>query len=165
VNPEALAYMHVKSSVQSAFLDDASRAGASKTLCLAVYFRGEVPHDVRKGSSYAVTQHQPISVIREWSASTVQFLISMWNNEVLDEVGFDFVRPDGEGNEEVYATLTLTKATVAFVEIRSGNTHPLMESAPRTVDYIGFHAEIIEFTVKGPNGASSATYERKSSAS
>jgi len=165
MNVDALSYMHVKSSVQGAFLDDASRAGATKTVCLAVHFRGEVPHDVRKGSSYAVTQHKPISVIREWSPTTVQFLVAMWNNEVLDEVGFDFVRPNTEGMEEIYATLTLTNATVAFVELRSGNTASLMETAPRAVDYIGFHAQTIEFKVMGPNGASTATYERKSSAS
>jgi type VI secretion system Hcp family effector len=165
VSADSLAYMHVKSSVQGAFLDDASRAGATKTLCLAVHFHGEVPHDVRKGSSYAVTQHKPISVIREWSASTVQFLVAMWNNEVLEEVGFDFVRPDTEGKEEIYATLTLTKATVAFVELRSGNTASLLEAAPRAVDHIGFHAQTIEFKVMGPSGASTATYERTPSAS
>ena len=85
VSSEAFAYMHVKSAAQGGFLDDSSRAGTSKTLCLAVRFRGDVPHDARKGS-YAVTQHEPITVIREWSPSTVQFLTSLWNNELIDEV-------------------------------------------------------------------------------
>ena len=164
MNDEPLAYMHVKSSVQGAFLDDASRAGSDRNICLAVRFRGDVPHDVRQGS-YAATRHEPITVVREWSASTVQFLIAMWNNESLDEVGFDFVRTNADGKEEIYATLTLTSATIAFVELRSGDTAGLISTAPRAVDFIGFHAESIEFKVTGPKGDAKAVYQRVANAS
>jgi type VI protein secretion system component Hcp len=163
VNSETFAYMHVKSSVQGEFLDDESQAGQSKTLCLAVRFRGEVPHDARKGS-YAVTKHEPITVIGEWSPSTVQFLTSLWNNEVIDEVGFDFIRPDTAGKDEVYATLTLNQVTVAFVELRSGNTAELVPGEPRALDYIGFHAQQIAFKLIGPSGPVEASYARKASA-
>lgn len=163
MSSEAFAYMHVKSSAQGGFLDDESQAGSSKTLCLAIRFRGDVPHDARKGS-YAVTQHEPITVVREWSPSTVQFLTSLWNNELIDEVGFDFVRPDTAGKDEVYATLTLNQVTVAFVELRSGNTAGLTSGDLRAVDYIGFHAQQISFKVTGPNGPVEASYVRKASA-
>jgi type VI secretion system Hcp family effector len=162
LSSETFAYMHVKSSAQGSFLEDQSQAGASKTLCLSVRFRGEVPHDVRQGT-YAITKHDPITVIREWSPSSVQFLTSLWNNEVLDEVGFDFVRPDNAGKEEIFATLTLTKATVVFVELQSGNTKHLIEGEPRNVDHIGFQAQKITFRVTGPNGPVEATYVRKAS--
>lgn len=165
MNLETLAYMHVKSSDQGTFADDASRAGTDRSICLAVRFRGEVPHDVKKGSSYAVTQHEPVTVVREWSASTVQFLTAMWNNQTLDEVGFDFVRTNKDGKEEIYATLTLTSARVAFVELRSGNTAGLLESSPRSVDYIGLQAQVITFVVKGPNGDATASYQRTPNAS
>lgn len=165
MSSETFAYMHVKSPSQGMFTDDATRAGASKTLCLAVRFRGEVPHDARSGSGYAVTQHQPITVIREWSVSTVQFLTALWSNEVLAEVGFDFVRQNAEGQEETYATLTLTQVTVAFVELRSGNTADLIPNEPRALDYIGFHARQIEFKVNDPAGPATASYDRKASSS
>jgi type VI secretion system Hcp family effector len=160
-NPTSLAYMSVKSSAQGAFSADASRAGHSRSLCHAVKFRGEVPHDVRKGNAYAVTQHQPIDVIREWSLSTVQFLTSLWNNEVLDEVLFEFIRTDAGGQEVVYATLTLAKATVAYVELRSGNTAELLPGEHRSLDRIGLHAEKIEFKVKDKAGDATANYDRK----
>jgi type VI secretion system Hcp family effector len=162
-NSETFAYMHVKSSAQGGFLDDQSQAGASKTLCLAVHFRGEVPLDARQQGTYSVTKHEPVTVIREWSPSSVQFLTALWNNEVLDEVGFDFVRPNNAGKDEVFATLTLTKATVAFVELKSGNTKHLIEGEPRNLDHIGFHAQKISFRITGANGPVEATYVRKAS--
>jgi type VI secretion system Hcp family effector len=165
VDLETLAYMYVKSSVQGVFQDDESRAGTDRTVCWAVRFRGEVPHDVRKGSGHSVTQHEPISVIREWSASTAQFLTAMWTNEVLEQVSFEFVRPNTDGKEEVYATLTLSKVTVAFVELRSGNTAALLDSAPRAAEHLGFHAQAIEFKVTGSAGSTTATYKRPSSTS
>jgi type VI secretion system Hcp family effector len=163
-NPSAFAYMYVKSSSQGTFLDDSSRAGTGKSLCRAVRFRGDVPHDVRQGSSYAVTQHEPISVIREWGPSTVQFLSSLWSNEVLDEVRFEFVRQDSNGDETVYATMTLTKATIAYVELRSGNTSELLEGDHRALDMIGFQAEKIEFKLKDASGDATANYDRRAHA-
>jgi type VI secretion system Hcp family effector len=153
--------MHVKSSSQGLFTDDASRAGTNKNLCLAVRFRGDVPHDARSSNGYAVTQHEPITVIREWSPSTAQFLTSFWANEVLEEIGFDFVRQNTDGQEEVYATLTLTHATVAFVELRSGNTESLIPNHPRALEYIGIHAQQIEFKVNDTAGPATASYDRK----
>jgi type VI secretion system Hcp family effector len=164
VSSETFAYMHVKSAAQGQFLDDETQAGKSKTLCLAVRYRGEVPHDVRKGN-VAATQHEPITVIGEWSPSTVQFLTSLWNNEVISEVSFDFVRPDTSGKDEVYATLTLNKVTVAFVELRSGNTAGLIPGELRTVDCIGLHAQQIAFKLmNGPHGPVEASYVRKATA-
>jgi type VI secretion system Hcp family effector len=165
VSSETFAYMHVKSASQGMFADDATQAGSQKTLCLAVHFRGEVPHDARSGGGYAVTQHEPITVIREWSASTAQFLTSLWSNEVLTEVGFDFVRQNSDGQEEVYATLTLNQATIAFVEMRSGNTDDLIPNHPRALDYIGFHAQQIEFKYNDPSGPATASYDRKAGGS
>jgi type VI protein secretion system component Hcp len=164
LSSETFAYMHVKSKAQGVFVDDKTKAGAAKSLCLAVRFRGDVPHDVRKGG-FAVTEHEPITVVRDWSASTVQFLTSFWANEVLDEVKFDFVRPDDAGKEQTFATLTLTQVTVAFVELRSGNTAELVEAAPRTLEYIGLRAQGIEFNVDSPSGGVTANYSRQASGS
>jgi type VI secretion system Hcp family effector len=156
----AMAYMHVKGSSQGGFLADGSRAGKGRTLCLAVRFRGEVPHDVRHGK-HAVTQHEPISVIHEWSPATAQFLSALWSNEVLDEVGLDFVRQDPGGKEEVYATLTLTHATVAYVELRSGKTETLVAGEHGALDDVGLRAEKIEFKIKDGSGQVTAHYDRK----
>ncbi|MGD0529790.1 MAG: type VI secretion system tube protein Hcp [Polyangiaceae bacterium] len=170
----AVAFMHVKGSSQGGFLDDGTRAGSGRTLCHSVRFRGDVPHDVR-GGSHHVTKHEPISVVHEWGPATVQFLSALWSNEVLDEVGFEFMRADGHGKEVVYATLTLTKATVAYVELRSGGQSAGAEAGQPggageaevgewlAHDDVGLHAEKIEFTIKSGSGNVTATYDRSKS--
>jgi type VI secretion system Hcp family effector len=155
-----MAYLRAKGSAQGAFHEDKSRAGKDRTLCLSVRFRGEVPHDVR-GGTHATTQHEPISVVHEWGPATVQFVTALWSNETLDEVAIDFVRPDGKGKEEVFATLTLTQATVAYAELRSGDTATLTEGMHRPVSAVGLRAEKIEFKLNAGGGPMTATYDRK----
>ncbi|HEY6459863.1 MAG TPA: type VI secretion system tube protein Hcp [Polyangiaceae bacterium] len=158
----AMAYMKAKGSSQGAFLEDHSRAGKDRTLCLAVRFRGEVPHDVR-GGKYATTRHEPISVVHEWGPATVQFMSALWSNETLDEVSFEFVRQDDGGKEEVYATLSLSKATVAYVELRSGDVARLVEGEHRALGEAGLLAEKVEFKLVGASGPMVATYDRSKS--
>jgi type VI secretion system Hcp family effector len=154
-----MAYMHVKGSSQGVFQEDGSRAGKDKTLCRSVRFRGEVPHDVRNGK-YAVTKHEPISVIHELCPATVQFVSALWSNEVLDEVVFEFVREDAAGKEQVYATLTLNKVTVAYAELRPGD-QALAEGEHRPLADVGVHAEKMELKMKTASGQVTATYDRK----
>jgi type VI secretion system Hcp family effector len=151
--------MFVKGS-SSGFPGGAAPGGAAKSRCLAVRFRGDVPHDVRGGAAHAVTQHEPITAIREWGPSSAQLLTALWNNQVLEEVRFEFVRDEGE-TEIVYATLTLGRATVAFVELRSGNSDELLEGDYRALDLVGFHAEKIELKIKDAGGDATANYDRK----
>jgi type VI secretion system Hcp family effector len=158
---EPMAYMRVKGSSQGVFIEDGTWAGKDRTLCLAVRFRGEVPHDVRHGK-YAVTRHEPISVIHEWGPATVQFVAALWSNEVLEEVVFDFVRRAVD--EEIYATLTLTKATVAYAELRSGHADQLLAGEHhRELGEIGLHAEKLELKMRSGSGHVTATYDRSSS--
>jgi type VI secretion system Hcp family effector len=149
--------MRVKGSSQGVFADDASQAGKERTLCVSVRFRGEVPHDVRQGK-YAVTRHEPVSIIHEWTPATVQFTAAMWSNEVLDEVHLEFIRVK-EGHEEVFATLTLTKATVAFAELRSGHSDWLA-GEHRQLAEVGLHAEKLEYKMKHGSGYVTASYDR-----
>lgn len=157
-------YMHVKGSSQGAFQDDKTSAGKGRTSVIAVRFKGEVPHDVRDGK-HAVTKHHPISVIHEWSAATAQFLAATWSNEILDEVKVEFVRQGKDGKEETYATLTLSKATVAYFELRAGNADEQVEGKAefRPVQDVGLIAEKIEFKFKDASGNATATYDRKKS--
>ncbi len=157
---QTFAYMHVKSASQGVFLDDATHAGKSKSLCLAVRFRGDLPADVRKGA-YAVANVEPITVLREWSESTVQFMNAFWNNEVIEEITFDFMRPDNAGKEAAFASLTLKRVTVTFVELRSGDTAPLLAHAPRTLEYLGLQPEVVSFKILSARGTLDATYDRK----
>jgi type VI secretion system Hcp family effector len=158
---QTMAYMKAKGSSQGGFLEDGTRAGKDRTLCLAVRFRGEVPHDVRGGGGkYTTTRHEPISVVHEWGPATVQFMSALWSNETLDEVDLEFIRVDGKGKEEVYAHLTLTKATVAYVELRSGETAPLAEGEHRALGEVGLHAEKVEFKLASAGGPMVASYDR-----
>ena len=156
----SFAYMSVKSSKQGDFVADSSRGGPGRFLCRAVRFKGSVPRDVRTGEPYAATQHDPITVVCDWGHSTVQFLTALWNNEVLDQVLFEFVETDDAGKEVIYATLTLAKATIAHVELRAGNTTPLLPGDHRSLDEIGLFAQRIEFSIKAKSGAATAIYDR-----
>jgi type VI secretion system Hcp family effector len=156
---QGMAYMKATGSSQGAFAEDKSRAGEDKTLCLSVRFRGDVPHDVRDGK-YASTRHEPVSIVHEWGPATVQFMTALWANETLDEVQLEFVRAGGAGHEPAFAWLTLKKATVAYVELVSGETRKLAEGIHRELGEVGLHAEQIEFKLKGPDGPLVASYDR-----
>lgn len=156
---QAMAYMKAKGSAQGTFAEDKSRAGKDRTLCLSVGFRGEVPHDVR-GGKQSTTHHKPVSIVHLWSPATVQFMTALWANETLDEVEIAFVRPDGTGKEEEYATLKLTKATVAYVDLKSGETARLAEGQHWALCDVGLNAEKIEFKLKGEGGPLVASYDR-----
>ena len=158
----AMAYMRAKGSSQGTFKDDSSRAGKDRTLCYAVRFRADVPHDVR-GGKHAVTRHEPISVVHEWGPATVHFVTALWSNETLDEVVFEFVEPDKDGKEKTFATLTLSKATVAYAELRSGNTDKLVAGEHhRPLGEVGLHAEKIELKLQADGGPMTAKYDGKS---
>ena len=156
---QAMAYMKAKGSAQGTFAEDKSRAGKDRTLCLSVGFRGEVPHDVR-GGTHATTQHKPVTIVHVWSPATVQFLTALWANETLEEVEIAFVRRDGGGQEEEYATLKLGKATVAYVDLKTGETAKLAEGQYLALCDVGLRAEKIEFRLKGEGGPLVASYDR-----
>lgn len=157
---QGMAYMKAKGSSQGTFLEDHSRAGKDRTLCVSVRFRGDVPHDVRGGGKYATTRHEPVSVVHEWGPATVQFMTALWANETLDEVELEFVLPGGADREVTFAWLTLKKATVAYVELVSGNTGKLAEGTHRQLGEVGLHAEQIEFKLNGSDGPMVASYDR-----
>jgi type VI protein secretion system component Hcp len=151
--------MKAKGSAQGAFLEDRSRAGKGRTLCVAVRFRGDVPHDVR-GGGYATTRHEPISIVHEWGPATVQFMTALWANETLDEVELEFVYPGSPGEAPTSAWLTLKKATVAYVELVSGDTQKIAAGDHRQLGEVGLHAEQIEFKFEGSDGPLVAQYDR-----
>jgi len=156
-------YLRIKSSKQGAFLADDSRAGHGKTTCLDFRFACAVPHDVRKdkGGDYTVVQHEPISLMAEWSPLVVQCVSAAWSNEVLDEVTLEFVRYDQGGQEVVFATMILSKATVAVVDLGAGDTSRFLQGDFTGLARIGFTPEKIEFKVKDRAGDATAHYDRK----
>lgn len=157
---QGMAYMKAKGCSQGVFAEDNSRAGKDRTLCVNVRFRGEVPHDIRGGGKYAVTRHEPVAVVHEWGPATVQFMTALWANETLDEVAIEFVLPGGAGKEVTFAWLTLKKATVAHVELRSGDSGQLAEGMHRQLAEVGLVAEQMEFKLQGPDGPLVANYDR-----
>jgi type VI protein secretion system component Hcp len=151
--------MKAKGSSQGVFAEDKSRAGKDRTLCVTVRFRGDVPHDAR-GGKYETTRHQPISVVHQWGPATVQFMTALWANETLDEVNLEFVLPGGADREVTFAWLTLKKATVAYVELVSGDTQKLAAGLHAQLADVGLVAEQIEFKFNGPDGPLVANYDR-----
>jgi len=158
----SVVYLRIKSSKQGAFLADDSRAGQGRTLCLDFRFSCEVPHDVRKEKGdYTVVQHKPVSVVCEWSPLVVQCLSAAWSNEPLDEVALEFAKYDSGGQEVIFATMTLSKATVAVMDLGSGDTARFIPGDYTGLAQIGFSPEKIEFKVKDKGGDAAAHYDRK----
>jgi type VI protein secretion system component Hcp len=131
-------------------------------MCLDFRFSCEIPHDVRKEKGeYSVVEHKPVSIITEWNPLVVQCLSAAWSNEVLDEVSLDFARFDSSGQEVTFATMTLSKATVAVMDLGSGDTSRFVQGEYLGLAQIGLSPEKIEFKVKDKGGDASAHYDRK----
>jgi type VI secretion system secreted protein Hcp len=58
--------------------------------------------------------------MKEWGAATPQIFMAMVNNEVLKSVLFEFYKTNANGEEYIYHTIKLEKATVMRVEYSTG---------------------------------------------
>jgi type VI secretion system secreted protein Hcp len=73
------------------------------------------PRDVATGQASGKRQHKPISFTKEWGAASPQLWTALATNEVLKQVVFEFTKPNGDGRETVFHTVTLTNASVASI--------------------------------------------------
>jgi type VI secretion system secreted protein Hcp len=73
------------------------------------------PRDVATGQASGKRQHKPILFTKEWGAASPQLYNALATNEVLKQVVFEFTKTNGEGQESVFHTITLTNASVASI--------------------------------------------------
>lgn len=103
------------------------------------------PRDVATGQASGKRQHGPITVTKEWGASTPQIFQALVTNEVLTSVLFEFIHTTPDGSEEVYQTVKLTNATVSAVQYLTG-TGESAESAKTNAAYDTHELEQVSFT-------------------
>ena len=80
-----------------------------------IEFSVSSPRDISTGQASGKRQYKPITFVKEWGASSPQYLQACANNEVCD-LEFNFVHTTGEGQEEVYYVIKLTNATISSVK-------------------------------------------------
>ncbi len=75
----------------------------------------ESPRDQATGQASGKRQWKPIAIIKQWSASSPQFLQALVTNELLPSVTIEFESLLANGTEATYYAVRLTNASVAQV--------------------------------------------------
>jgi type VI secretion system secreted protein Hcp len=152
-------YVSVKGKKQGQFKPESTKAGRKDKFveCLSFNMGSSVPYDANSGHLRGYRQHDPLTITKEWGASSPQFLQAHWTNEVLDEVVLEIVARTDDGSKEfVLERITLTDAVVVTVKRYSAT------SAKDTVATDVHHLEDISFRfrqimVENPNAGTSTT--------
>ena len=74
------------------------------------------PKDMATGAASGKRQYSPITITKQWDASSPQLYDAASSNEVLTLVEFDFVRTGANGQENVFETIKLTDATISSMK-------------------------------------------------
>ena len=84
---------------------------------LVAYSYGVVtPYDAATGQASGKRQHKPIVIIKEWGASSPQFYIAAYNNEILTAVNLSFFSINQVGVQQLDHTIKLTNARVVSAQ-------------------------------------------------
>lgn len=78
------------------------------------------PRDMATGLASGKRQYKPVQFLKEWGASSPQFLTAVARNETVDTALFEFVKVNASGTKYVYQTVILTTATISAVSQFSG---------------------------------------------
>ncbi|MBK7402449.1 MAG: type VI secretion system tube protein Hcp [Myxococcales bacterium] len=156
-------YGKIKGKKQGAFKGESKRESRTDWFeGVALRYKSFVPTEATQGVAAGRVRHEPVVVTKDWGECSPQILQAMWDDEVLDEVVFEFVEADGLGNPEaVYETITLRKATVVSVERHTDKLRANAaegEAATRELEDVGFKFE--EIVVKNVRGKTVAQFSR-----
>jgi type VI secretion system secreted protein Hcp len=110
---------------QGAFKGDGLKAKGHENQMLALTFDYGIvsPRDIATGQASGKRQHKPVTITKEWGASTPQFLVATATNEQLTKVLMEFwdTDPLKGGAQRLHFVVTLTNASVAEVRQRLAN--------------------------------------------
>jgi type VI secretion system secreted protein Hcp len=80
---------------------------------LAFEFEVLQPYDLGSGQLTGRRQHSPITIVREVDEASPKLWQAACSNESFQSASLHVARPDSNGKETVYHTITLTNATIA----------------------------------------------------
>ncbi len=117
------AYIKIKGSKQGQFKGEATKPQRQDQWAPIVAFTMgvESPRDAATGQAAGKRQYKPITIVKEWGASSPQLLAACSTNEVLTEVDLEFVWTNPAGVETVAQTVKLTNASISAIERFTGN--------------------------------------------
>jgi type VI secretion system secreted protein Hcp len=115
----AVAATHIRMTVDAAkqgrFKADVTRrSGGTETTVLRFQYMLNSPRDAA-GQATGKAQHSPVTITKDWGASSPQFYQACTTNEVLKSVVIEFLKTGPDGKEYVFQTVKLTNATVSRV--------------------------------------------------
>ncbi len=156
-------YVTIEGTKQGKFKGESIR-DAHKAKLSGLSYRHEIksPRDIATGQASGKRQHGPISITKEWGASSPQIFQSLVTNEILKSVLFEFIQTTPEGAEEIYHTIKLVNATVSQVRyMTGGQTVEGSGSAKHSASYDTHELEEVSFTyqrieIENKNGKTAA---------
>lgn len=143
-------YVTIEGVRQGAFKGESIRESHKEKIAgLSYHHAIKSPRDVSTGYASGKRQHGPISITKEWGASSPQLFQALCTNEVLKTVKFEFFHTTPEGQEEVYHTITLQDATVSAIEYTTGGGSDSSSGSSKTTTAYDTHElEKISFTYR-----------------
>ena len=75
-------------------------------------FAIQSPIDPATGQSSGKRQHEPLTITKEVDRASPLYLAALYNNEAFHTVHLNFFKPNPQGKEELYFTITLTDAAL-----------------------------------------------------
>jgi type VI secretion system secreted protein Hcp len=115
-------YISITGAKQGKFKGDSagekgSKSSRAKGKIAGIKYSAETtsPRDPATGQATGKRMHKPITITKEWDASSPQLFAALATNETLKTVLFEFVKADAAGREAIFYTVTLTNAVVSNV--------------------------------------------------
>ncbi len=71
-----------------------------------------VPTDAATGRSTGRRRYQPLTISKQWSAASPQFLQALTTGETLTVVILEFIRKSSTGDESLWQRIKLTSAAI-----------------------------------------------------
>jgi type VI secretion system secreted protein Hcp len=141
-------YVTIEGSAQNAFKGESLvTAQAEKITGLSYLHQVSAPRDIATGLPSGRRQHGPITITKEWGASSPQILQALVTNEILKKVLFEFYQTTREGKLEKYYTVELTNATISNIKYLTGSGGDASASSAKTsAQYDTHELEEVSFT-------------------
>jgi type VI secretion system secreted protein Hcp len=120
--------------------------------CLEFKFEVLQPYDLGSGQLTGRRQHSPITIVREVDKASPLLWQALCSNESFESASLQFVRPDSNGKETVYYTITLTNATIGGYRTYHGKGGKKRETVTLVFDDLevnGVRNGIIPYFVYG----------------
>lgn len=151
-------YVTITGDAQGAFKGESSK-DAQKEKIPGIGYQHEIkaPKDVQTGQASGSREHKPVTICKEWGASSPQLFLALCTNEVLSTVVIEFMKTTRTGVLDVYHTITLEDAqicNIAYGSGEAGSTRTTSEYDTHELEWVSFtYRKIITENVSGQTSA------------